>query len=141
MDDLDDLSFSLTETSPVQRSAFRAMVRGLFAHIDDGSRYEVNDISACGCSMSMPLHAHTVGHAMRIDLMVGKKVLVAALQSRIVRLMPNDKVACAFDNVTLQQEFTLDKLILEIQKRKIAQRKNFARNRDDNGETSGQTAT
>lgn len=141
MDELDDLTFSLTETSPVQRSAYRAMVRGLFAQIDDGSRYEVNDISACGCSMSMPLHAYTVGHTMKMDLMVGKKVLVAALQSRIVRLMPNDKVACAFNDVTLHQEFTLDKLILEIQKRKIAQRRNFARNRDDNGETSGQTAT
>lgn len=137
MDELDDLSFSLTETSPVQRSAFRAMVRGLFAHIDNSALYEVHDISACGCSLAMPLHAYTLNQIINIDLRAGKKLLVAGLKAKIVRLMPNDKVACAFIDLTLQQEFTLDKLILEIQKRKIAQRKIFERNRDDTGEKSG----
>lgn len=141
MSEFEDLSFSLGETSPVQRSAFRAMVRGLFAHIDNSALYEVHDISAYGCSLAMPLHAYALGHIMNLDLLAGKKVLLTGLQAKIVRLMPNDKVACSFVDITLQQEFTLDKLILEIQKRKIAQRKIFERNRDDTGETSGQTAT
>ncbi|MEG2172310.1 MAG: PilZ domain-containing protein [Desulfovibrionaceae bacterium] len=137
----DDLSFSLIQVNPVQRSAFRAMVKGLFARFTDGARFDVHDISASGCSLAMPLHAYVVGHEFTLDLMAGDKVLLAALQARIVRLIPDGLAACAFMNVSRHQEFKLDKLILEIQKRKIAQRKNLAREYDDDGETSGETAT
>lgn len=134
MTDFDDLSFSLTATSPTQRSAFRAMVRGLFARLEDGSMYDVHDISACGCSLAMPLHAYEVGHVFTLDLMAGKNVLLSGLRVRVVRLIPNALAACAFLDVTRNQEFKLDKLILEIQKRKIAQRKNLARDGSDDGE-------
>lgn len=137
----DDLSFSLIATNPVQRSAFRAMVRGLFARFEDGSMYDVHDISACGCSLAMPLHACTIGNVFTLDLMAGNNALVTGLQAKVVRLIPHTLAACAFVEVTRNQEFKLDKLILEIQKRKIAQRKNLARTTGDDGEKSGEKAT
>lgn len=137
----DDLSFSLVATNPVQRSAFRAMVRGLFARLEEGAMFDVHDISASGCSLAMPLHAYKIGFVFTFDLMAGRNVLVAGLQAKVVRLIPNSLAACAFLDVTRHQEFKLDKLILEIQKRKIAQRKDLARKIGDDGEKSGEKAT
>lgn len=134
MTSFDDLNFSLTETSPVQRSAYRAMVRGLFARLDDGSVYDVHDISAGGCSLAMPLHAYQVGYRFILDLLAGKTVLVTGIEAEVVRLIPNSLAACAFLDITRYQEIKLDKLVLEIQKRKIAQRKNLARESGDDGE-------
>lgn len=134
MTNFDDLSFSLSETSPLQRSAFRAMVRGLFARLDDGSIFDVHDISASGCSLAMPLHAYRMGYRFTLDLMAGRSVLVSGLECEVVRLIPNSLAACAFLQVTRHQEIKLDKLVLEIQKRKIAQRKNLARKNGDYGE-------
>lgn len=134
MTNFDDLSFSLAETNPVQRSAYRAMVRGLFARLDDGSVFDVHDISASGCSLAMPLHAYKVGYRFVLDLLAGKKILVAGIEAEVVRLIPSSLAACAFLNITRYQEIKLDKLVLEIQKRKIAQRKNLARENGDDGE-------
>lgn len=139
MSNLDDLSFSLEDDSPVQRSAFRATVSGLQVRLNQGSvLYDVHDISSAGFSMATTLQVYQAGDMLEVDLLAGRKVLLAGMQAQVVRLAPNGIVACAFASMTRYQETKLDKLMLEIQKRKIAQRKTYARQHGDDGETSGE---
>lgn len=122
MSDLDDIQFSLKSSAPVQRGAYRAMVRGLHVRIeDDDAQYPVHDISAVGFSMVSPSPLYEVGRILKVRLEIRNRPIVYGIEAKVVRWIPSGLVACSFHSLTRQQEYALDKLVLEIQKRQIAQ--------------------
>lgn len=124
MSSLDDLSFSIDDIPPHQRAAFRALVRGLLARLDDDSaRYNVYDISSGGCTILNPPKGCAEGRMLLMQLEVRGMPLVSGMETKVVRMKEDGSAACAFVKLTRHQELVLDKLVLEIQKALIAQKK------------------
>lgn len=124
MTSIDDLSFSIDDAMPHQRTAYRAMVRGLLVSVDDGAeRYTISDISACGCSIQNLPASFFEGRIIRLQLEARGVPLVSGVEAKIVRLKDDGSTACAFQSLQRQQELALDKLVLEIQKVLISQKK------------------
>lgn len=121
---MDDFDFSIQSQAPDQRSAFRAMVRGIQARITSThALYEVYDVSVNGCSIVAPLHDFTVGTLLEITLEIKSHALLPDLKVKVARHIPSGLVAFSFLELTRPQEYILDKIILELQKRQIAQSK------------------
>lgn len=124
MSSLDDLSFSIDDVLPHQRTAYRALVRGLLARVDEGKEvYSVTDISAGGCSIQHPPAGFLEGRIMRLQLEVRGVPLLSGVEAKVVRMKDDGSAACAFVALNRQQELALDKLVLEIQKNLISQKK------------------
>lgn len=121
---IEEIEFTLDQAETLHRGAYRTRVRGLQARIDDDNmRYDVYDISASGCSMLAPQNAYEIGRILTMTLEIKGTPIVPYLQAKVVRYVSTELVACAFQESTLAQEFALDKLVLEIQKRQIARYK------------------
>lgn len=121
---MDDLNFSLNTQSSEQRSAYRAMVRGIQMRIKaTNALYEIHDISAHGCSIAAPLHEFALKETVTIDLEIKGQAILRGLDALVARHVPNGLVGFSFDTPTAQQELVLDKIVLEIQKRQIARSK------------------
>ncbi|MEA4858469.1 MAG: PilZ domain-containing protein [Solidesulfovibrio sp.] len=125
-----DFTFTL-EGEMGRRAAHRERVRGLVALWDDGGdrHYVVHDVSASGLSLVDPEGTLAPGRTGRLTLAIGPRTLLAGLPVAVVRLT-GGLAGLAFGELSLRQEAWLDKLVLEIQKRRIDLRK--ARERADN---------
>lgn len=119
-----DFTFEL-EGEVGRRATHRERVRGLTAlWEDDGSRqYVVHDVSASGLALVDPEKTLASGRAGHLTLSIGPKALVAGLPVVVVRATPDGLAGLAFGELSLKQEAWLDKLVLEIQKRRINLRK------------------
>ena len=118
---IEEIQFTLEESEPLNRGAYRIKVRGLQARIeDDNTLHDVYDVSAMGCGMLAPQSSYEIGRILSISLEARRTPLVSGLRARVVRYVGQDIVACCFQESTLAQEYALDKLVLEIQKRQIA---------------------
>jgi hypothetical protein len=119
-----DFAFTL-EGEQGRRGAHRERVRGLVALWGDGGdrAYVVHDVSASGLSLVDPDGALAAGRTGRVTLAIGPRTLIAALPVSVVRVTGTGLAGLAFGELTLRQEAWLDKLVLEIQKRRIDLRK------------------
>ncbi|WP_428560624.1 MAG: PilZ domain-containing protein [Solidesulfovibrio sp. DCME] len=153
-----DFTFTL-EGEAGRRAAHRERVRGLVAVWDDDGdrRFVVHDVSATGLSLAdtegvlapgrtgrvtlaigprtliagLPVTVVRVsGRTGRVTLAIGPRTLIAGLPVTVVRVSGPGLAGLAFGELSLRQEAWLDKLVLEIQKRRIDLRK--ARERADN---------
>lgn len=116
-----DLSFDLPSDGNVKRSAYRAKFRGIFVRMDGANKvYEIIDISTTGWRMRTEPHEFKLGRILCANIIIGRRVIVNSLQTEVVRLLSDSVVACAFRELSRRQEYNLDKLILEIQKREIS---------------------
>lgn len=123
----DGITFSL-EQPESQRDAFRALVRGLQVRIlENNAVHDIHDISGIGCRLDACNETYTTGRILHLHLEVKGKVILADIQARVVRCTPDAIVACSFQELTRSQEYALDKLVLEIQKRQIAMRRELSR--------------
>jgi len=124
-----DVEFKLVGEISSRRAAYRERVRGLAAHVEeDGTRYLVHDVSARGLAL-VDREAHLrQGQACRLSLAIGSKVLITGLPATVVRQATpeRDLAGLSFDELNRRQEAWLDKLVLEIQKRRIDLRKTLA---------------
>ncbi len=113
--------FSLEEDAQGARNAYRAMVQGIEARINNAkSTYEVVDISVSGCAIQLPASINLAeGASFNVQLEVRGRAILTALRAKIIRVTPSGVVACSFVNMNERQEYALDKLVLEIQKRLI----------------------
>ncbi len=119
----DSLDFHFESTSPLQRGSFRVAVRGLRLHVNDlRQSYPVRDLSAGGCSLNAPARDFALRRILTADLHVGDTPYMEGLTLKTVRHIEENIVACAFQSISLKQEYALDKLLLEMQKRSIAAR-------------------
>lgn len=118
-----DITFQL-EGEAGKRAAHRERVRGLVARIDGwGTSYVVHDVSAAGVALVDPEERLSVGRFYRLTLCIGSKELITGLPAAMARRAKDGLAGLAFGELTLRQEAWLDKLVLEIQKRRIDLRK------------------
>ncbi|MFP5260044.1 MAG: PilZ domain-containing protein [Acidobacteriota bacterium] len=118
-----DITFQL-EGEVGKRAAHRERVRGLVARIDgEGTVYVVHDVSASGVALVDPEGRLAVGRVYRLALCIGSKELIGGLPASMARRAKDGLAGVAFGELNLRQEAWLDKLILEIQKRRIDLRK------------------
>lgn len=124
-----DVDFKLLGEISGRRAAYRERVRGLAAHVEeDGSRYLVHDVSACGLALVDREGRLRQGRTYRLSLAIGSKVLIADLPVTVVRQATPERglAGLSFGALGRRQEAWLDKLVLEIQKRRIDLRKALA---------------
>ena len=122
-----DLSFSLPEeySSEKRRASVRVRPMGMRVRLtgrDEVSFFEVDDISAGGLHMKSPARLFAAGQNIVLDIFVLDRCCIGALKARIVRSTENG-CAVAFETLSRDQELRLDKIVLEMQKRAIAQLK------------------
>uniref|UniRef100_I2Q5Y7 PilZ domain-containing protein n=1 Tax=Desulfovibrio sp. U5L TaxID=596152 RepID=I2Q5Y7_9BACT len=119
-----DFTFKL-EGESGRRAAHRERVRGLTAFLDERADrpYIVHDVSASGLALVDPEGTLVAGAAGRLSLRLGQKTLVAGLPVLVVRPSGGELAGLAFGQLSLRQEAWLDKMVLEIQKRRIDLRK------------------
>lgn len=108
-----------------QRGAFRTRIPGLKAKLQEtGVSFDVKDLSATGIALLATVESRLKeGATVTADLMIAGKPVLIGLKSKIVRRINQDILACQFVELDRRQEARLDKLVLEFQKRMIAQRK------------------
>lgn len=118
-----DFTFRL-EGEVGKRAAHRERVRGLTAFLDARADrpYDVHDVSALGMALADPEGTLAVGVAGGLTLRLGGKTLVAGLPVLVVRAA-DGLAGLAFGELSPRQEAWLDKMVLEIQKRRIDLRK------------------
>ncbi|EFL50211.1 type IV pilus assembly PilZ [Solidesulfovibrio fructosivorans JJ]] len=125
-----DFTFKL-EGEVGKRAAYRERVRGLFARLEgDETAYVVHDVSASGVALVDAEGRLESGRKGLLSLAIGPKTLIAGLPVMVARIGGQGLVGLAFGELSLRQEAWLDKLVLEIQKRRIDLRK--AREMADN---------
>ena len=118
-----DFSFEL-EGEVSRRTAFRERVRGLVARLEgDDTAYVVHDVSASGLALADPESRLEPGTGCSLRLLIGEKTLISGLAATVVRTAGQGLTGLAFGQLSLRQEAWLDKLVLEIQKRRINLRK------------------
>lgn len=121
MIDYSELSIDLPSSDNVSREAYRTSFRGLHVYIDEWSDlFKVMDISATGCSIHVTSTNYEVSQIIYLDIIIAKKIIVKSLQTEIVRLLSDSVIACAFRELSSKQEYTLDKLMIEIQKKQVS---------------------
>ncbi len=130
-DEFDDFDFTLPSDVEGERRAYRTSVPGLEASVagKDGT-FPVENVSAVGIAMHVSGHAFAEGENLRVDLLIQGKPYITALPAKVVRLGEGSLVGCEFASPDFWQESRLDKLVLEVQKRMIAQRKAESEKRD-----------
>ena len=118
----DALDFHIAKNSlPQQRGRYRIATHGLSLYLDDVAQmFGIHDISSSGCSLRAPAELLAVGRIFDGDLHIGDVSYIVGLKLKVIRHIANNNVACVFNDLSHQQEFTLDKLLLEIQKRSIS---------------------
>jgi hypothetical protein len=114
------LDFHVALNSPRQRGRYRVTAQGLSLHLDDvGQTFPLRDFSSTGCNLCAPAGGLTVGRIFNGTLYIGGAGYLADIKVMVVRHVAGNSVACIFRALTRQQEIMLDKLLLEIQKRRI----------------------
>lgn len=108
-----------------QRGAFRARIPGLKARIQEtGASFDVKDMSATGIALLAGAESRLKeGASMTVDLLIASKPVLIGLKTKVIRRINEAVLACTFVSPDRRQEARLDKLVLEVQKRMIAQRK------------------
>jgi hypothetical protein len=130
-DEFDDFDFTLPSDHEGERRAYRTSVPGLEARVagKDGT-FPVENVSAVGIAMHAAGHAFTEGEVLKLDLLIQNRPYIPALPARVARRVEDGLVGCEFTALDFWQESRLDKLVLEVQKRIIAQRKAESEKRD-----------
>jgi hypothetical protein len=119
----DDLRFSIEKKDAGPRRAYRAKVPGLKAVVPSkGGEYEVVDLSSTGMSLRDEEGALQEGELLECDLFLNRRIFLSEIKSRVMRVRKG-VAGCNFESVDRHKEERLDKLILEVQKRLIALRK------------------
>lgn len=119
----DDLVFSFPgENNP--RRAFRVQAHDLIVQVPGFAQAcTVKDLSSAGLAFwTTAPSGFSLGDTIELDLFVGRELFLEQLEARIVRVA-NDLVGCEFVGLRRWQEFSLDKLVLEVQKEQIARDK------------------
>ncbi len=125
MSNTSKFEFTLAEDEQGQRLAYRALVHGIEARIGaNKATLPVADISVSGCAFQLCEGFSTKeGDILPLQLEVRGRVIIAQLRAQVIRVTGRGMVACTFMNLSERQEYALDKLVLEIQKRLIEMKK------------------
>ena len=103
-----------------QRGCYRIAAGGLSVHLDDPAQtFDLDVLSANGCSLRAPSDMFAVGRILNGDLYIGNTRYLANLRLKVIRHVADNIIACGFSALNSRQEIMLDRLLLEMQKRDI----------------------
>lgn len=105
------------------RGAFRIEAPGLVAHVRGVGTFVVRDVSVKG--LCLVDAAELVGRTETFDcdLELSGKMIITGLPARTAWQGDEGEVGLSFENLPLRRELLVDKLVLDMQKRLIAQKK------------------
>ncbi len=104
------------------RKAFRAKIPG-FKAVVANVQFDVKDLSASGFSLNDPTKRLKTKKVNKVTFYLDRKVFLSNVPAEIVRIFDSGLVGFNFGELNRQQMSTLDKLILEVQKKMIEERK------------------
>ncbi|UZP67860.1 PilZ domain-containing protein [Desulfovibrio mangrovi] len=116
-----NFEFSLGGGGESARRAFRAQVPGLEGWFADRQKgYPIKDISATGFAILDETRSFKQGESLQMDLFIKQRLYVGEIPCQVVRALENGIVGFDFLPLDRRQEARIDKLVLEVQKRSIA---------------------
>jgi c-di-GMP-binding flagellar brake protein YcgR len=121
-DDTGDMGFFLESGNNVSRAAYRVNVEGISARTPKGDIFALRDLSFTGMGLNAKLPTSAEGTVVLMDILISDKLYISHVKCKIVRCMSDGVVACQFVDVSHAIEVKLDKLVLELQKRRIAEK-------------------
>ncbi len=124
-----NLRFNYTPPEDSGREAYRAAVPGLVAMLSGFScAFPILDISYSGMAIKMDeIENLTAGQEAVIEILSASRKKIMRSSVRLVHLNKEMNVAgFEFIDLTPLQEASLDKLVLEVQKRQIQRQRLFA---------------
>lgn len=118
-----DFDFTIDLPDGRPRQAYRTEAPGLTARISgrDG-QHRVKDVSVTGLAILID-GVFTEKESVTLELLINQKTFLRDLKARMIRVITPGLVGFRFEDLDLRSEARLDKLVLEIQKRRIALRK------------------
>ena len=119
-----DLKITLPGEEGKARKAYRAEIPGLAVVLSPGKeRLPLKDLSYSGFAAEDTGQILAADTEQKADLVIRNKLVLVGVTIKVVRIIKPGLVGCIFLNLNHQEETRLDKLILEVQKRRIAHTK------------------
>ncbi len=126
-----DFDVDFPEAQGHSRQAYRLSIPGLEIFVRGRAVFlPVKDISATGMGIVDRARRLHEGDLFDFDLLLLRKPLLSGLKGRVMRFLPDGLAGCVYENLDPEAEAKLDKLILEVQKRLIARKRNPARDQE-----------
>ncbi|MCT4536196.1 PilZ domain-containing protein [Halodesulfovibrio sp.] len=120
---MSDLEFTMP-TSNERRRAFRAKAYGISVAFEEKNvTCDILDVSVTGFAIKTESLFLKEGAEHSISIQVAGKAYLSDLTCRVVRILDNGIIGCDFRTLDRRQEARLDRLVLELQKRMIAKKK------------------
>lgn len=118
----DDFSFDWDSPDENKRKTYRVRAPGLEVWIPKLQlAVGVGDVSASGLALlGVPEGELAWGEVFRCDLLLNKKLYISDLFAKVRRILDDGVIGCTFEELDPRKEVKLDKLVLEVQKRRIA---------------------
>ncbi|WP_018125304.1 PilZ domain-containing protein [Desulfovibrio oxyclinae] len=119
-----DFNISLPDAEEKLRRAFRTRVPGLTVEfLEQGKTLPVKDISATGFAVEGDSTMRE-GTSHPVKLLLNGKLFLSDIKANVIRVAENGIAGLNFEQLDRRQQQRLDKLVLEVQKRLIALKKN-----------------
>ena len=104
-----------------QRKTPRTTIPGLAVRRqDEGAEYAVRDLSSSGFALLDPAGGFAEGDSAPFDLFLMGKPIVQGVGAKVVRLIANGLVGFDFESLAPHQEERLERLVLDVKKRRLA---------------------
>ncbi|OBQ51561.1 PilZ domain-containing protein [Halodesulfovibrio spirochaetisodalis] len=121
---MSNLEFTMPTNGNERRRAFRAKAYGVSVTFDEQNvTCDILDVSVTGFAIKNDLAFLREGSEHSISINVAGKSYLSDLTCRVVRILDNGIIGCDFRTLDRRQEARLDRLVLELQKRMIAKKK------------------
>ena len=107
-----------------RRRAFRAKAYGVAVTFEEQNvTCDILDVSVTGFAIKNESISVKEGAEYSITVTVAGKMYLSDLTCRVVRKLDNGIIGCDFRSLDRRQEARLDRLVLELQKRMIAKKR------------------
>lgn len=120
------IDFEYNSNSPFERQAYRTPVQGLVATLSgfEGT-FPIINISGNGLSLKVcNFDNMRAGQEVTVEVMsVSKKKFISCTVQLVRVITSKEMICCEFTNLSKYQEESLDKLVLEVQKRELQRKK------------------
>lgn len=120
---MSNLEFTMP-TGNERRRAFRAKAYGIAVTFEEQNvTCDILDVSVTGFAIKNELVIIKEGVEYSVSVLVAGKAYLSDLTCRVVRILDNGIIGCDFRTLDRRQEARLDRLVLELQKRMIAKKR------------------
>ena len=118
-----EISFTMPD-SDEKRRAFRARAYGVAVVFEEQNvTCDISDVSVTGFAIKNESMSLKENYDYTISILVAGKIYLSGLTCRVVRKLDSGLIGCDFRSLDRRQEARLDRLVLELQKRMIAKKR------------------